>query len=278
MVLMGCRLTHYLNKGKTSYFPCEWGWMRAQIKNAGKNPIHISKIAITFEWQKKDGKWGSRRWDDTYSTRLEPGGEETIPPEGLGPVFFRIPIDTELKSYTYKVGTSYEELIEGDWVDRGLRWGDKIHHILIKRAPSLNFQVFVSHSNHPEDSELIDLICELLRHCGITEYVSEKKAEPGVRLWSKIEKAIKTSDSILVLWTKRGAKSGDVREEIGIIVGMGKYEQIIPIAEVNLKGSLKGKEYSSLSRTNPKKAVLEAIEKILEETKKKPSKPSVTST
>lgn len=253
--------------------------MRVRIKNDGDTRIHISKVWITFEWQKGEDKWEKGKWwSENYSAELGPGDEVSLPPEGLDPVRFRIPIDIEPKSYTYKIGVTYEELISEEWVSRGLTPGDKVHHILIKRAPARDFLVFISHSNHPDDKELINLVSELLFNCGITPYVAERKAEPGVRLWSKIERTIKVSDSILVLWTKHGAESGDVREEIGIAVGMGKYEQIIPITEVNLQGSLKGKEYASLDRTDPKKAVLEAIDKILKEAKKKPSMPLATPT
>lgn len=277
---MTWRISHYLNKGDAPYYPSEWGSMRARIINVGSNLIHISKIGIMFEWlQKEKGKWeGSKWWAEEYSAELGPGKETSLPPEGLDPVWFRIPIDIEPKSYTYKIGVVYEELIGGEWVSRGLTLGEKTHHILIKSAPLRDYSVFISHSSHPEDEGITNLVSKLLHQCGIRAYVSEKRAEPGVRLWSKIESAIKASDSILVLWTKYGAESGDVREEIGIAVGMGKYEQIIPIAEVELKGSLKGKEYSSLDRADPKKAVFEAIDKILKEARKKPSPPVVTST
>jgi len=101
---------------------------------------------------------------------------------------------------------------------------------------------------------------------------------PGEWLWSKIETEIRKSDSILVLWTKHGARSGDVREEIGIAVGVGKYEQIIPVVEggEDLKGSRKGKEWAPLDRTDPKKGIIGAIEKILKEAEKKPPIPRLS--
>lgn len=262
-------LIFHLNKGQDEpYFLSEWGTLVSRIRNDGKTPIHVSKTGIEFEWLKEEGRW----WIEDCSVELEPKEEKPLPD-----VEFRIPIDIKPKSYTYRKGVVEEELVEGGWKGgREISWGAKTSHILIKNHPRRDFKVFISHSNHSEDKKLIDMTYGLLTGCGINAYVAEKRAEPGVRLWSKLEKEIRTSDLILVFWTKHGAVSGDVREEIGIAVGAGKYEQIIPIVEVgvDLVGSLKGKEWAALDRENPKRAIIEAIEKILEEAKKKPPIPA----
>lgn len=262
-------ISFHLNKGwEEPYFLSEWGAMSIRIKNTGKNPIHISKIGIKFEWQREEESW----WTEDCSIELEPEEER----KSYLDIVFRIPVDIKPKSYTYKIGVVEEELVDGEWKgSRGISWA-QIRHILIKKHQKRDFKVFISHSNHPEDKELTDMVHDLLTGCGINGYVSEKEAEPGVRLWSKLEKEIGTSDSIFVLWTKHGAVSGDVREEIGIAVGAGKYEQIIPIVEtgVELTGSLKGKEFAPLDREKPKEAIVKAIEQILKEAEKKPSIPT----
>ena len=236
-------LWSHLNKGTGPYFPYEWGKLESIIiENKGDTRYHIYKVGIEFDWE--PDRW----WSSNCSVELDPGQEVKLPF-----VWFRVPVDVGIGAHTYKVGVKQEVLVNYDWKDLGLVWGAKVYHILIKESPPRNFEVFLSHSNHPEDKDLLKLITELLVKCGIDVYIAEQRAEPGVRLWSKLENKIKTSNAMLVLWTKYGATSGDVREEIGIAVGARKYETIIPIAEVDLKGSLKGKEYAPLDRENPKK-------------------------
>lgn len=262
-------LTHYLDKGKGPYYPYEYGILKSQIRNTGKTRIHISKVGIEFDWMKEANIW----WNEDCSVELLPGDSKSLPS-----LKFRIPIDVEIRSHTYKVGVNTEVLTNSEWESKGTVLGEKTYHFLVSKHPRRDFKVFISHSNDSKDDQLIDTIHNLLDRCGVDAYIAEKRAEPGTLLWSKIEREIRTSDAMVVLWTKTGARSGDVREEIGIAVGLGRYKQIVPIAEVKLQGSLKGKEYASLDRDDPKKAILEAIKTVLEMAEKKPTIPSPTPT
>lgn len=257
-------ITSHLDKGKSPYFPYEAGTLQSSIENTGNVRYHIYNVGIKFDWQ-KEGAW----WVRSCSVELDPSEKVSLPP-----VEFRIPVEVKLKSHTYKLGVSQEVLVDSKWKDLGIIMGEQFHHILIEKSPSRDFKVFISHSNHQEDKSLVDATQKLLGACGIEAYVAEKKGEPGVRLWSKLEREIRTSKAMLVLWTKHGAASGDVREEIGIAVGARKYEKIVPIAELDLEGSLRGKEYAPLNRENPQNAIVQAIETILKMAAKKRPAPS----
>ena len=253
------KISWYLDKGKKPYFPYEKGIVESiEIENTSNTRYHIYEIGIQFDWQ--EGSY----WYRNCSVEIDAKQKGTLPN-----LAFRVPVDVKTGSHTYKTGISYEVLVNSQWKNLGLVWIDESPHILIDKSPSRNFKVFISHSNVKEDKRIVDTTQKLLEACGIDAYVAEKRAEPGVRLWSKLEKEIRKSDALLVIWTKHGAASGDVREEIGIAVGAKKYEKIVPIAEVDLEGSLKGKEYASLERENPQKAIAEAVESILKMAEKK---------
>lgn len=257
-------VSYYLDKGfEAPYFISENGYIAgAKIINKGEKPLHILSFGVQFDWEEEGDLW----WQESCSIELAPGDEKTLPD-----IAFRISIDVEPKAHTYILGIRLEEFRENEWVGLGRYVLDE-KHILIKEYPKRDFMVFISHSNHPDDETLTNLTHDLLENCGIDAYVAEKKGEPGVWLWSKIKKSIKASDAIIVLWTKYAKTSGDIREEIGTAVGMEKYEQIIPVVEEGgeLAGSLRGKEWATLDREKPKKALIEAIEKILIEAEKKP--------
>jgi len=257
-------LTHHCNKGGSGYFPYETGTIAGNVKNDGDVRYHIYGAVVKFGWQ-EEGK----SWVRNCSIELDPGETAQLPP-----VEFRIPVDVKLGSAIYRFGVFQEILVGSKWDDRGERLGKTTFHILVEKTPKRDFRIFISHSNHKDDRLLVETAQRLLEACGIDAYVAEKKGKPGVRLWSKLEREIRKADAMLVLWTEHGATSGDVREEIGIAVGVRKYEKIVPITEVDLHGSLKGKEYAPLNRETPEKAVVQAIESILELTAKKRPAPS----
>ena len=256
-------LSYYLDKGfEVPYFISEWGRIAgAKIINKEKRPVHILSFGVQFDWEEEEYLW----WRKLCSIELAPGDEKALPD-----IDFRISIDAEPKAHTYRLGVKLEEFRENKWIGPA-ETVFELNHILIEEHPRRDFMVFISHSNHPDDETLTNLTHDLLENCGIDAYVAEKKGELGVLLWPKIKKRIKASDAIMVLWTKHGAESRDIREEIGIAIGMEKYDQIIPVVEEGeeLAGALKGKEWDTLDRRWPNKALIEAIEKILIEAEKK---------
>jgi hypothetical protein len=81
---------------------------------------------------------------------------------------------------------------------------------------------------------------------------------------------IRQSNFFVVLWTRNAAKSGDVREEIGLSVGCGKKSKMAYFAETTPKGSLRGTEYLLLSRRSGTE-FLTAVESLVQWVRKKSS-------
>jgi hypothetical protein len=247
-------LNYILNKGtgrEVQYFVSEIGSVQnMSIKNKGDIRVHILSVGIQFDWQTDNGTW----YSNLYSIELDPGGEKDIS-----------------EDFNFMIAIEVDEFVDGKWTAGGSVLFP-LQHILIKEHPRREYMVFISHSNHQEDEELTTMAHDLLKCCGMDAYVAERKGEPGEWLWSKLERKIRISDSFLVLWTKQGATSGDVREEIGIAIGANKYEQIVPVVEKgeDLKGSLKGKEWAPLDRERPEEGLIEAIDKIKEAEKRPP--------
>lgn len=218
----------------------------AALRNTGETRLRIYDFGIEFEWQKKPKFW----WHKKCDILLNPKEEAELPV-----VKFRIPIDVEPRTYKYKVGVATESYtlkddeFEAQWKDHGIVWGLKEYEIEIARHPDRGYQVFISHSNHTEDKPLVKMLATLLSNSGISSYIAEETPEYGENLWKKIKRAISSADRVIILWTKCAAKSGDVREELGITVGR-KGPRFVPIIEKNVKpkGSLIGTEYISLDR------------------------------
>ena len=97
-----------------------------------------------------------------------------------------------------------------------------------------------------------------------------KKKEEEVIVWEKINQEIGVRDRMVVLCTKDGTKSGDVREEIGIAIGLNKKGKIVPIVEngVTPPGSLLGMEFSNLDRNNIKESLVKTVCDIIEDFEK----------
>jgi hypothetical protein len=107
--------------------------------------------------------------------------------------------------------------------------------------------------------------------------LEESDNQAGEILWDKILREITLSDVFLVLWTKDGSKSGDIREEIGIALGSNK--KIIPVVQSGIPvfGSLKsrGIEWIAYKPKNEINALSDALTKIMDLAKSKEEKIAV---
>lgn len=119
-------------------------------------------------------------------------------------------------------------------------------------APPNGKKIFISHSN--KDMDLVAGAAKALRLFGFAPYVAEEHAKPGENLWDKIAENMADSDAALVLLTKNGTASYDVREEIGCAQMRRRLErkdrafEIIPVVTDTkdadrIGGSLAGREY-----------------------------------
>lgn len=135
-------------------------------------------------------------------------------------------------------------------------------------------QVFVSHNMSPQDWDIIQGLLGEAPGRNINYYLAERHPNFGHQLTEKIKAAIRQAHCVLVLWTRDGAHSEWVNQEVGFAEQLGRL--IIPIVESGAtpKGFLVGKEYISLDRADPEKTILAATEyleriRMAEESKQK---------
>jgi hypothetical protein len=228
--------------------------------------LHIYGFGIEFEWQKETNYWWTEKWDSF----LDVGEETQLPLVG-----FFIPIDLEPGSYKYRMGVHTESYrlkrrnVKEGWEDHKIAWAAKEYKIIIARHPERDYQVFVSHSNHPSDKSLMEILTTLLDNNGIKYFVAEETRRYGEILWRKIRRGICTADKVIIFWTKYAARSEDVREELGITVGARK--RFIPIIEKGAKpkGSLIGTEYMRLNRDESKDTFTELTGELIKYSEEK---------
>lgn len=248
---------------REEYTPLQRGIATIQLTNQMAHRLLVSEGALNFDWM------GSEYWCKNCNVELAP--KQTAK---LLLVPFHIELNAPMGANHYKVGVKYRELTQSGWVDKGLAYGWKGGHVMIREAKGRDFLVFISHSNHSEDASLLKECQQSLEKCGFTPYIAEASPEPGYPLWQKIRQSILKSDALLILWTKWAADSGDIREETGIAVGRGKLQRIIPLVEtgVDTKGSLRGLEYISFDRDDANAAISKAIVQLIHWARKKEEK------
>ncbi|MEE9282978.1 MAG: toll/interleukin-1 receptor domain-containing protein [Nitrososphaerales archaeon] len=107
------------------------------------------------------------------------------------------------------------------------------------------FEVFVSHSFG--DSMMVDKIRSSLEIEGVKAYVAEADPRYGEALPAKIEKAIDSSDALIVILTSQANVSASVNQEIGYAKKAGKL--LIPLVEdgVAVGVMLQGLEFVKFS-------------------------------
>ncbi|MGH7773995.1 MAG: toll/interleukin-1 receptor domain-containing protein [Candidatus Binatia bacterium] len=256
----GWRLNHTLSSKR--YTPYENGRISsANLTNSGEAFLHIYGFGIEFEWQRETDSW----WSESCDIFLKTGEEANLPVVG-----FSIPINVDLgrKACKYKLGVLTESKPEdgesaAEWKDHGIVWAAREFEVELVRHPDRNYMVFLSHSNHPDDKAIVERLAALLLNNGIKHFIAEKVPKYGEILWKKIKSAIMSADKVIILWTKHGAKSDEVREELGITVGARR--KFIPIVERNVepKGSLIGTEYVRIQRDNYEMVIVTLTEELI---------------
>lgn len=261
MVKHAWRITYNLDQSE--YTPLQNGTATVEITNQLPHKLLITEVALYFDWLRD--KYFSRGCNVELASKQN---------TKLPSLRFRIELNAPIGVTHYKLGVKYRELTKTGWIDKGLTWGWKGDHVMIKAAAERNFMVFISHSNHTEDASLLKECQQSLEKCGFKPYVAEASPEPGYPLWQKIHRNILSADALLVLWTKWATASGDIREEVGIAVGRSKLPRIIPLVETgtDVRGSLKWVEYISLDRSDTNAAISKAITQILNWARKKEEK------
>src|SRR6266700_404854 len=119
----------------------------------------------------------------------------------------------------------------------------------------MQLNVFVSHSMGVRDLDVLHCLLAEAEGRNIAYYLAERDPRFGGLLTDKIKGALQEAHCVLVLWTRDGAHSGYVNQEIGFAEHLGRL--IIPVVErgVDPKGFLIGKEYIELDRDEPAKTI-----------------------
>src|SRR5882724_4934940 len=119
----------------------------------------------------------------------------------------------------------------------------------------MQLNVFVSHSMGVRDLGVLHGLLAEAEGRNIAYYLAERDPRFGQQLTDKIKGALHEAHCVLVLWTRDGAHSGYVNQEIGFAEQLGKL--IIPVVELDVhpKGFLVGKEYIELNRDEPAKTI-----------------------
>ncbi len=252
------RMSYNLDSDK--YYPLQMGVMASSITNTSGKEMVVAKVGISFDWQ--GDKWSYK--DCNMSAK--PTATVVLPD-----VPFKIALSVSIGIHLFKAGIGYKLLTESGWQHKGAALVAKGRHIMVIEAAARKFEVFISHSNSSEDKLLLDNTIDSFNKCGIKTYVAERSPQPGYPLWQKIEAAIRRADAILILWTEKGSQSGDIREEIGIVIGAKRTKRIIPLVQTRLatQGSLIGLEHVPLDIDNPLEALSVAVSRAVEWADKK---------
>lgn len=267
---MTCDWTMSYKLNLDKYYPLQEGIMLPNITNATKQKMLVTKVALNFDWM------GTVYWYRDCNIEIAPGDEINLPH-----VPFRIKLEASTGTHLYKPGVIYKLLTKSGWELQGdgiMCYVEHGRHIMVTKAPMRDFEVFVSHSNTIKDKPLLDKTIESFKKCGIKLYIAERSPKPGYPLWQKIEAAIRRADAVLILWTEDGARSGDIREEIGIAIGAKRIKRIIPLVQTGstTQGSLIGLEHVPLHMDNPIEALSIAVSRAVEwANKKEQGKPKI---
>lgn len=232
--------------------------MTATVRNNMQCSIRVVKSAMQFKYHGR----GMTTFPGPDNVEIQPGGTGEIPIDfQMGP--WAVP-----RSNRFRVCVECMESA-GEKPIRKTHYG-AYDHVLSEKAEPSGKTVFISHSNSKRDRAVVKSVRYRLDHLGFSPYVSESDPRPGLPLWGKIRDKISSSDLFLVLYTEDGSGSCDVREEVGMAVGMGK--EIMPVAEGRPSaGYISGREYIPLDRSHLDKSTVKICEAVLRSAERRQS-------
>lgn len=117
------------------------------------------------------------------------------------------------------------------------------------------YRVFLSHSMSADDHHIVQAAVASAHLEGVEWYLAERDARYGESLHKKIEAALRTSQCMVVLWTRGGSDSHWINQEVGLAKGLNKL--VIPVVEAGIEPAsvLGDAEYIELDRTDPLPAI-----------------------
>lgn len=246
---MTIEITYRLNKeNDNKYTYIENGFVTASVKNLSEHTIGIFEVFIRFK-----NTSGTKIFVQKCDVKINPNEILNLPN-----VDFTIGLWANNWSNFFNVGIKFRE-INGD------RWSALKSHVrmpsdylIISNAPTQNKKIFLSHSNSERDKTVVTKLSDFLVKIGFNPYIAERNPQLDQHLWEKIRKEITECENVIVLYSKDATKSGDIREEIGIVIGLGKKNRIMAVVEerLSLQGSILGQEYVTLDFKNTDNAIV----------------------
>ncbi len=86
-------------------------------------------------------------------------------------------------------------------------------YIIVRPSTQKLGKLFIS-LKQPEDLKLARLLERLAERAGFIVYMAINDPQPGVSLWDRIEPELRSSEAVLVLWTKHTQWGGGVQHEV----------------------------------------------------------------
>ena len=233
----------------------EWDADAYQLGQVAKLTIAVTndtKHTILIRGTHVDFRNTNKKCNEIHSIRFDPGQEDSIRTLSL-----TMGLWAEKAGATGSLRIIYEVEKDNQWSGQLSHHDLSIPALTITDASPNGIKIFISHSNRPEDKSLVEEIVRVAKKFGYGPYVSEKDSRPGRNLWDKILRQILDCDWFIVLFTKNGAQSCDMREELGYaqmrnaVPDASAQIKIIPLVEkgVEVTGSLKGMEYHDMDHS-----------------------------
>lgn len=117
------------------------------------------------------------------------------------------------------------------------------------------YTVFVSHSMNQDDLGIVYDAARQAQAVGVEFYIAERDWQFGESLPDKIERAIRGCDHFVAFWTKGGAYSQFVNQEIGFARASEKPRVYVVEKGQPVRGFDVDKEYVPLDRENAQEAI-----------------------
>ena len=233
--------------------------LAVQAENDGDRQVVVRHVDVHFSETSKDLKQscsipikpGQSETVHTWDVRVEPWAARTS-------ALTRVDV-----SWSYSDGKPPKSKMKSEAEGR--------RPLGIYDAEPNGRRIFVSHSNHRDDAPLVRVAVDIIKKLGFEPYVAEEDSNLDKPLHTKILENVLASDGILLLLTKHGMESVDVREELGYArmrnSAKGGEIKIMPLVEEGVKptGLLLGAEYKKMDARNLRRAADAVAAAILDE-------------